>query len=192
MRVSDWEMRCIYNHSDLEDRLKCQQLKERIPPGNPTTRKYKQKPGTITEAVFYDDAQTGEEIAEFSQFKQPDGELGASGLRDPKHIKINGVWYRRLKGDDVTKDITKLFPGVFPVYYLAFAYSKIRKRICRELGIVADAEFGKRYDGKIRRLFFFFEPSRTAEICASPLRNAYSRVRGRIKKCLYLWRTKAK
>jgi len=170
VRLPDWELKCLYNHSELECQLKAGRLIEDIQEGNLTTARYKQREGTVTEVVFYLDAITRDQVAEFSQFKHKDGTLGASGKRDPKWIILNGIEYRRLRGPDhVARDLTKLFPEVFPVYYLSIVYGWYRNRLCRLYGPEQDAVWGAKADPAIRILFFFFDAYRLKKFFSSPV-----------------------
>lgn len=56
-----------------------------------------QPPGTLSQSISYRDPD-GNEIARVHQYLMTDGNLGASGLPDPKRLFHNGVLYRLVKG----------------------------------------------------------------------------------------------
>jgi hypothetical protein len=52
---------------------------------------------TESQEVRYFDPKTGEELARAHRYVKPDGQLGASGLPDPKRVIVDGVVYRIVK-----------------------------------------------------------------------------------------------
>lgn len=54
--------------------------------------KYKQPQGTISQRVAYEN-KDGEQIAVCHRYLQPGGKLGASGMPDPKEVRIGDTLY---------------------------------------------------------------------------------------------------
>ena len=97
-RVTDWELRDIFNNSGyLERKERCEfdvvilEQRHPAPPlaGEPVC--------TWSRSYSYREKATGEEVARVHQYDRPDGTIGLGGQPDPKRVLKDGVLYRLQK-----------------------------------------------------------------------------------------------
>lgn len=83
------EVRAVFNTYVLP-RVQNGELHELTLPATPASAAAGQPPGTLSQQVRYLD-ENGV-VARAHRFVLPDGELGASGLPDPKAVLFQGRW----------------------------------------------------------------------------------------------------
>lgn len=141
-----WEVRCIYRHSDIPNRIAQGQLKGvPLKSGRPDSRN-KQPDGTVSEIYSWIDPVTNEQIAETHQYTRPDGTIGGSGQLDPKKVLWNGVLVIAYSGKDRTKrDLCNAIPD-WPIgkAWARRLYGWYRRKCCMKLGPVGDAALAVR------------------------------------------------
>ena len=89
IRTSAREVRAVFNTYVLPGVLSGQFFELVLPPGRPSASSH-QPAGTLSQFVLYMDG--GNVVAEAHRFLLPDGEIGASGLPDPKGVLFEGQW----------------------------------------------------------------------------------------------------
>ena|SRR5579862_812892 len=100
VRVSEWELRKMFNEGRYWERVQSGDLVEvRLHEGTPTPDK-KLPLGTKTVTVAIRETPSGPDLVHAHGFILPDGRIGASGLMDPKRIWKDGKVYRLLKQKD--------------------------------------------------------------------------------------------
>ena len=98
VRVDAWHLRCLLKRSGYLERVRSGDIETEIRREQPARSQYKQPPGSVSQEVYYYDGL--EQVAKVHQFVLPDGTIGASGLPNPKRLRIDGVTYRIHQGDD--------------------------------------------------------------------------------------------
>ena len=93
-RVSLRELRDRFN-SEILPRIEAGELLEVVRSSGNPNRAANQPPGTTSQRVEYFDAIEGELVLvdTVHRYLLPDGTLGASGLPDPKRIRVDGTVY---------------------------------------------------------------------------------------------------
>jgi hypothetical protein len=88
-------MRALFAEARIEERLMAGELRleERRGTRHAAPAHLAEPPGTISHAVVYL-AADGVAQAIAHEYVRPDGSIGASGLRDPKWIRHEGVSYK--------------------------------------------------------------------------------------------------
>ena len=84
-RVTDWELRKIFNDGDYYAKVLRNELVAVVERDGLASPAMNQPPGTRSQTVRYYDRESGP-VAFVHQFVMPDGSLGASGKPDPKRI----------------------------------------------------------------------------------------------------------
>jgi hypothetical protein len=93
-------MRQKFNDGKFWERVKSGDLKAVVTDSrHPTLMAAAEPHCTYSQEVSYRDADDNE-IARVHQYLRPDGNIGASGLPDPKRVLIDGVLYRLAKKKD--------------------------------------------------------------------------------------------
>src|SRR5437868_1971320 len=97
VRVSEWQLRQMFNDGKYYERVQRGELTVRIRRNTHPTRVQADEPFcTKTQEVSYLDEHGGE-VCRVHQYLKSDGTLGASGLPDPKRMVMDGVMYRLQK-----------------------------------------------------------------------------------------------
>jgi hypothetical protein len=110
-RVDDWELRCRYKHADLFSRWLAGEFTTRVGDVGKPSPESDQPPGTVSVELLYSDRRTDDFVARVHFYWLPNGEIGASGVHDPKQLVIDGMVYRQRKGTDpVNRDPSLKFP----------------------------------------------------------------------------------
>jgi hypothetical protein len=91
----------------------------------PVRPKANEPVGTHSQEVSYFDA-TNQELARVHQYIRPQGQVGASGLPDPKRLFENGILYRIRKHPQSIRD------------HILYAFSDLRDRLWWMLGKEVD------------------------------------------------------
>lgn len=84
-RVSEEEIREVFNAGRYEERLASNDLFQAVESSNPAKAPFLPV-GSRTEMVWYFDSKTLKRVALVHQYVLPDGTIGASGKPDPKRI----------------------------------------------------------------------------------------------------------
>ena len=90
-------MRRIFNENNVLGRVQSGELLAVVLESRNAPTESGQPPGTLSQSISYRDPD-GNEIARVHQYLLIDGNLGGSGLPDPKRLFHNGVLYRLVKG----------------------------------------------------------------------------------------------
>lgn len=95
-RTADVEfIRRKFKQLGVEEAIAGGRLREVIRISRPPRRDYGLPAGTLSQIVAVVDAE-GTQVAEYHRYLLPDGSIGASGLLDPKGIRVGGTYYRTL------------------------------------------------------------------------------------------------
>jgi hypothetical protein len=87
-RVSEWEVRKVFNDLGLAEKVVAGELNEWIERDVPSRPELGLPPGTRTRTAWYLDSQL-QKVAFVHYYLLPDGSIGASGKVDPKRIILD-------------------------------------------------------------------------------------------------------
>jgi adenylate kinase family enzyme len=97
-RVSEDELRRMFNEGHYYERMKNGEFQEVIVSRNPRRRGDRRVRKTESQIVDYQD-KYGNRVARVHQYRKPDGTLGGSGKPDPKSLFHEGVFYVIYEGE---------------------------------------------------------------------------------------------
>jgi hypothetical protein len=91
-QIHHWEMKRRFNCGDYARKVRRGELKEvpKRPHKTKTSGASYVAPGTISETIWYKDLENNK-VATVHRYRRADGTLDASGLPDPKALRIDGV-----------------------------------------------------------------------------------------------------
>ncbi len=92
-RVSTEELRRIFNHEGIWDKIQAGELQQNVVADRHPAAPLAPVPYcTHSQFIIYVDSQN-QEVARAHQYLLPDGSIGASGRPDPKRVFFNGILY---------------------------------------------------------------------------------------------------
>lgn len=91
-RVNAEELQRLFNEAGYYNRTQTGEFSEEVVYEGRPRKEANQPTGTRSERVNYVD-HNGRYVATVHQYRKPDGTLGASGLPDPKRVRIGNVVY---------------------------------------------------------------------------------------------------
>src|SRR5215831_12979729 len=101
-RISEWDMRRLFNEGRFYERLLNGELVAVEHVGDAQTFGARIPTGSKSKESLYFEKTTGQQVAQVHQFEKPSGELGASRKPDPKRLYIKGVTYAIVKKNKPT------------------------------------------------------------------------------------------
>jgi hypothetical protein len=166
-RVDNWALICRFNSGYFTAALQAGEIYEkrsRIGDPDPSVGL---PIGSESVKIKYLVKGTNAEVAEFHCYVLPDKTIAASGLLDPKRLKIGAVWERRIKGEDESmRDPCLLFPRWGK---LRLRYANFRRWICRQWGPDVDRKIAAVTTPILRGLFFFTKSTSKEHHSARPV-----------------------
>ena len=95
-RVSETELRRIYIESGFDELIASGELASIIEFDRPCPTGVNQPHGTRSQIVAYLNADE-DVVLRLHRYLRPDGSFGASGLPDPKYIRLGGIIYKQAR-----------------------------------------------------------------------------------------------
>lgn len=98
IRITSEEMRRKFNDLQFPERVAHGEIHEVITrDAHPSPQKADEPDCTRSQEISYRD-QDGNELARAHRYLRPDGEIGASGLPDPKRLRQGDTLFRLVRG----------------------------------------------------------------------------------------------